>query len=179
MGWAFKLLTWPAAPQSCAAARIVSGSVSGVALARSRRFRSLRARRVAPFSRSGGVGGSHAVRGRVRRLGKYFNSRSVEAWGRRKKWWLPPPEANEKASTRFYPHSNAFRRYTTLRQPSYVFSATCVELALHAHRDSGSACVAARRRGAWRGAHVPRLVAVASPPMFSPMALTAARSRPQ
>jgi hypothetical protein len=26
-----------------------------------------------------------------------------------------------------------------LRQPSYVFSATCVELALHAHRDSGSA----------------------------------------
>ena len=73
----------------------------------------------------------------------------------------------------------AYCVYTTLRQPSYVFSATCVELALHAHRDSGSACVAARRRGAWRGAHVPRLVAVASPSMFSPMALTAARSRPQ
>ena len=76
VGWAFKLLTWPAAPQSCAAARIVSGSVSGVALARSRRFRSLRARRVAPFSRSGGVGGAHAVRGRVRRFGKYLKMRA-------------------------------------------------------------------------------------------------------
>ena len=55
---------------------------------------------------------------------RYFNSRSVEAWGRRKKkWCLPPHAANEKAST--IPIQTHFDGITTLRQPSYMFSATC------------------------------------------------------